>query len=94
MNRIALETPEDAGADQPMNPPGIERLSSISVPVLIIYGDLDQPPTLDIAKVLSHELRQSKTVVMSDTAHLPMMERPQEFSQIVLSFLGSIESPA
>lgn len=94
MNRIALATPEGAGADQPLNPPGIERLRSISVPVLIIYGDLDQPPVRDIAKVLSHELRQSKTVVMSGTAHVPMMERPQEFSQIVLSFLEGISEQA
>ena len=71
----------------PLEPPAIGRLSQISVPTLIILGEYDAPNPLD---QLAVEIPGAKKIVMAGTAHHPFMEKPAEFNQIVLDFLGSL----
>ncbi|HSM71412.1 MAG TPA: alpha/beta hydrolase [Anaerolineales bacterium] len=91
MNRIALETPEDLGNEIPLEPPAVNRLSEIKGPTLIITGDLDAPPSLARADFLAKNIPHAKKVTISGTAHLPNMEKPEEFNEHVLSFLKSIQ---
>jgi 3-oxoadipate enol-lactonase len=90
MNRIALSTPEPSGVEQPLEPAAINRLGEIQVPTLIITGDLDTHRTLSAARVLAEKIQGALTVVIRGTAHLPNMERPEEFNHHVLSFLNSL----
>lgn len=71
----------------PLEPPAIERLSQIGVPTLVILGALDAPNPLE---QLAAEIPGAKKVIMAETAHHPFMEKPAEFNQIVLDFLGSL----
>ncbi len=73
----------------PLEPPAVERLSQISVPTLVILGELDAPNPL---ATLTAEIPGAKKVVMAETAHHPFMEKPAEFNQIVLDFLASLKS--
>ena len=73
----------------PLEPPAVGRLSEISVPTLVILGALDAPNPLE---QLTTEIPGAKKVVMAETAHHPFMEKAAEFNQIVLDFLGSLES--
>lgn len=90
MNRIALSTPQPLGIEQPLEPPAINRLGEVHVPTLIITGDLDTPKTLSAAPVLAEKIKGAQRVVIKGTAHLPNMERPEEFNHHVLSFLGKL----
>lgn len=89
MNRIALLA-VNAGSEQPLEPPAIKRLGEIRAPTLIVTGDLDTPKTLAAARVLVQEIEGAQAVVIKGTAHLPSMERPEEFNRHVLSFLGKL----
>ena len=86
------ERPDDEAQAEtppmPLEPPAIQRLSKIGVPTLIILGELDGPNPLD---QLAAEIPGAKKVVMAETAHHPFMEKPAEFNQIVLDFLGSLK---
>ncbi|GAC1368359.1 MAG: alpha/beta hydrolase [Ktedonobacteraceae bacterium] len=73
----------------PLEPPAIGRLSEIAVPTLVILGECDGPTPLD---QLAAEIPGVKKVVIAGTAHHPFMEKPSEFNQIVLNFLGSLKS--
>ena len=66
------------------------RLSEIHDPTLIINGDLDTLKTLAAADFLAEHIAGARKVVMSGTAHLPNMERPDEFNRHALSFLGGL----
>jgi 3-oxoadipate enol-lactonase len=92
MNRIALSAPKPTGEEQPLEPPAIQRLHEIKVPTLIITGDLDTPQTLAAARVLAEAIKGAQSAVIESTAHLPNMERPEEFNQRVLSFLSRVSS--
>jgi len=73
----------------PLEPPAVGRLSKIGVPTLVILGELDGPNPLE---QLAAEIQGAKKVIVAETAHHPFMEKPAEFNQIVLDFLGSIKS--
>ena len=87
------ERPDDEAQAQtppvPLEPPAVGRLSKIGVPTLVILGELDGPNPLD---QLAAEIPGAKKVIMAETAHHPFMEKPAEFNQIVLDFLGSLKS--
>ena len=72
----------------PLDPPAVERLGEVSVPVLIIDGALDHPEILRAADVMTAEIANARKVVIPDTAHVPNMEKPSVFNQAVLEFLA------
>lgn len=86
------ERPDDeVQAENPpvlLEPPAVGRLSEIGVPTLVILGALDGPNPLD---QLTAEIPRAKKVIMAETAHHPFMEKPAEFNQLVLDFLGSLQ---
>jgi len=86
MNLIALATPDDLGTEQPLDPPAISRLHEIHVPTLVIMGELDQPRILEQCAYIAQEIPRAETVTLP-TAHLPSMELPDTFNQIVQAFL-------
>jgi 3-oxoadipate enol-lactonase len=74
----------------PPDVPAIARLVNIAVPTLVIAGSLDQPDILSIAELLTDSIPDARKVVMHGTAHLPHMERPEEFNDIVSDFLREV----
>jgi 2-hydroxy-6-oxonona-2,4-dienedioate hydrolase len=93
MHRIAFDRLDERELMRPWlhpEPPAAARLGEIRVPALIVYGDLDVPTVPQIAAHLAREMRDARTVVMRDTAHVPNMERAQEFNGVVLDFLAAL----
>lgn len=71
----------------PPDVPAIALLPNIRVPTLVIVGELDQPDMHAIADLLAGKVPNARKVGMPGTAHLPHMERSEEFNRIVLDFL-------
>jgi 3-oxoadipate enol-lactonase len=68
-----------------------ERLSEISAPTLVLVGEEDVPDMHEIADRLERGLPNARRASIADTAHVPSMERPREFDQLVLPFLQSAQ---
>lgn len=93
MNRNALALSRHAeGQPRPMQPPAAERLKELRLPVLVVYGDRDVPYIQAAAAYMGAHIAGAQVVLMPNTAHLPNMERPDEFNQIVLNFFRTIET--
>ena len=88
MNLIALRS-EASGLGDEWNPEpaAADRLPDVQAPTLLIVGDEDQPSVFAAADLLERELPNVRKVVMHGAAHLPNMEKPEEFNRIVLDFL-------
>jgi pimeloyl-ACP methyl ester carboxylesterase len=71
-----------------IEPPASGRLGEISVPTLVIVGDADAPLIVRTAEVLANSIRGARQLVLPETAHMVNLERPAEFNQAVLDFLG------
>jgi len=88
MNLIALQTEAaELGEEWEPEPPAADHLHDIPAPTLLIVGDEDQPRIFAAADLLEKELPNVRRIVMHGTAHLPNMERPEEFNRLVLDFL-------
>lgn len=90
MNRIALQTPENLGQEQPLVPSAAQRLHEIHTPTLVITGDLDTPRTLATAAYLAQHIAGAQSFTLPNTAHLPNLEQPAEFNRQVLTFLSRL----
>lgn len=73
--------------EEPPELPALDRLEQITVPTLSIAGDLDDDTVLAIADLLATRIRGARKAIIHGTAHLPNMEKPNEFNKIVLDFL-------
>jgi len=62
-------------------------LPLIQAPVLIIWGDQDKIVDVGGVAFLEKNLRKYRTVIMKDTGHCPMMEKPEETALAYRSFL-------
>ena len=89
----ALFTRDDVdGEEIPLDPPAAERLAEITAPTLIVYGDKDVMDVRQAAAPLAAAIPGARLAVIPDAAHLPQMERPEVFNEIVLGFLLEVAS--
>jgi pimeloyl-ACP methyl ester carboxylesterase len=79
--------------EEPLEPPAIERLSELAIPALVIVGELDDASVGTISELLTTQIAEARKAIVSSTAHLPNMERPEEFNQMVLAFLQALPAP-
>jgi len=88
--RKILKENEKTVGELSAEPPafGREEASKITTPVLLMHGS-DSPKVLHtIAERLAKAIPKSEIAKVSDSAHYPHMEKPQEFNRKVLEFVG------
>jgi pimeloyl-ACP methyl ester carboxylesterase len=68
-----------------------ERLGEVIAPTLILVGEEDILDMHQIADRLERELPNAQRASIANTAHVPSLERPREFDQLVLPFLQSVQ---
>jgi abhydrolase domain-containing protein 6 len=74
--------------DMMLKPIALEPyLPLIQAPVLILWGDSDRLTDVSGVSVLETNLIGFKTVIMKDTGHVPMVEKPQESASYYVDFL-------
>jgi 3-oxoadipate enol-lactonase len=68
-----------------------ERLGEISVPTLAVVGEHDVEDVHVIADRLEREIGATR-VMIAGAAHLPNLEKPRQFDELVLGFLAGLEA--
>ncbi len=76
--------------EEALEPPAMRRLEEIRVPALVINGELDDDSLAAIAGELAARIAGARAAVISGAAHLPSMEKPEEFNRLVLGFLAGL----
>jgi 3-oxoadipate enol-lactonase len=87
MNRRAMRSDWSAATHKAIDPPAIDRLGSVQAPTLVVVGDEDMPHVGVVAGVLESKIPGARKVVIKGAAHLPSLERPDEFNRILRDFL-------
>ena len=82
---------QQANQPIPVDFPAAERLAQIAVPVLAIWGTLDEAPVLQSGEKLVAEVRGARSHVFEGVAHMVNLERPAEFTEMVRNFLDEVE---
>jgi len=66
----------------------LDRLEDVEVPTLIVWGRNDRVVPAHDAAGYARRLRNSRTVILDGTGHLPQLERPVRFNRVLETFLG------
>ena len=78
------------GKEIPPEHPAADRLAEIKVPVLVIVGELDNSHIHSTADKIVSDVPQARKLLITQTNHLPNLEKPEEFNREVMLFLGSL----
>jgi pimeloyl-ACP methyl ester carboxylesterase len=71
-----------------------DKLERIEVPVLIVWGRNDMLVPVEDAEMFEHLIGDNAdSVIFEDTGHLPMLERPTRFNELLAGFLAGARSP-
>lgn len=85
MNSAALGlTPAGANTDVPI---AYGRLAELSVPTLVMCGNLDLSGIQERSRYLASNVSCGAFYEVSGTAHLPSLERPQEVTSVIADFI-------
>jgi 3-oxoadipate enol-lactonase len=76
--------------EQRLEPSALPRLAEVAVPTLVVVGELDIPDVHAHAGAIEAGIAGARRIVVSGSGHLPQLERPQEFNEILLEFLASL----
>ena len=65
-----------------------DRLPEVRCPTLLVWGDKDMLVPLRDADEYARHIPHARMVVFEDVGHVPMIERPRAFNEVVLEFLA------
>jgi len=91
---FALSHPDQVGALILVGAVGVEenqnRLASIKVPTLLIWGSEDQISPLANSEILLTEITGAHRVIIEGAPHPCYLDQPDTFHKAVLEFLGAL----
>ncbi|MCD4767812.1 MAG: alpha/beta hydrolase [Methanosarcinales archaeon] len=64
-----------------------DRVSEIKVPTLIIVGEKDEATPAKMSQLLNREIEGSKLQIISDTKHMPLIDKAKELNEIIQKFI-------
>lgn len=71
-----------------------DNLERIEIPVLIVWGRNDILVPVDDAEMYEHLIGENaRSVIFDDTGHLPMLERPSRFNELLTRFIAGEREP-
>ena len=69
-----------------------ENLPKIKAPALIVWGDKDRIIDISSVTVFEKGLKNSKTVIINNCGHAPMLEKHHQAATAYLAFIKSIKN--
>lgn len=89
LNRSNLKHQNNAiGPSIDLEPPAYDQVVDIEVPALVTVGEFDITPALIQFQYLAETIPEATRHVFPDTAHLPSVEHPQEFLEVLTPWLA------
>jgi pimeloyl-ACP methyl ester carboxylesterase len=70
-----------------------ERLRTVRAPTLVVWGDRDALIPVGHGEEYARRIAGARSLVLADTGHIPMVERPRSFNRALLEFLAEPGSP-
>ena len=71
-----------------------DRLADVKVPVLLVWGEDDNLVPVEDADEFERLIPDARKVIFEDTGHVPMLERPQAFNDLIADFLSPDAEPS
>lgn len=83
---------KEYGIPRPLDPPAASRLGEIAIPVLVIYGNLDEVETGIASKYLADNVPNAELIEYEGAAHMLTLEQPDRFATDLGAFLDRVNA--
>ena len=91
---LELQAPHWERLDEDLLVPDVaERLGEVHVPTLVLVGEEDVDDMHRLARRFAAEIPQARLETIPGAAHVPSLEQPAAFDELVLEFLAEIKAP-
>ena len=87
LNTFSLYDPDNVGKRVQPELEAFGRLHELLAPTLAIYGELEWVDMIQICEAIASIAPHARSAAIEGTCHLPNMERPDIFNEIVGAFL-------
>ncbi|MER5408088.1 alpha/beta hydrolase [Streptomyces sp. NPDC002769] len=98
VHRMMTRTPVQGAAaalrGRALRPDYRDLLTRVGVPALVVVGADDEFTPVHDAEVMHAALPDSTLRVIASAAHLPNLERPEEFNAALAAFLDRLGAPS
>jgi 3-oxoadipate enol-lactonase len=94
MTELLSASPQDmthAYFELPVRP-ALPRLQEIKIPTLLLVGDADIPDVHAHTGAIEAGIPRARRVVLKDVGHIMYLEKPAEFSRLVIGFVEQNKS--
>ena len=81
---------KEEGIPQPLEPRAAGRLGELRVPLLVMFGTLDDPGTSESMRHLAASVPGARLEVFEGSAHMLNLEQPERFTSVLRDFLASV----
>ncbi len=72
-------------------PESVSMLPSIPYPTLVIVGEQDQATPVADARLMADGIPGARLAIIPQAGHLPNLEQPEQFNQVIEEFLSLLE---
>jgi pimeloyl-ACP methyl ester carboxylesterase len=79
------------GKPQSLDPPAAKRLADVSIPTLVMIGEVDEAGGVTAGRHLAASVPGARVVEFPGVAHMIQLEDPERFNQLVLQFLADAD---
>jgi pimeloyl-ACP methyl ester carboxylesterase len=73
-----------------LDPPAAKRLDAVTMPVLVVAGELDMSYVAETGAFLEAALPNARLVRLPDVAHMIAVEAPEETARLIVDFARSL----
>lgn len=88
MNSIVLRSPPTGtDVDVANSPSAFHRLDELTIPTLMMWGDLDFPHIQERCRVAVEKMENGSSQILAGTAHLPSLDQPDVVTNSLLEFI-------
>ena len=87
---LAREALAGDARPRPLDPPAVDRLGDVVVPVLVIAGEVDREDVSDAASMLVSAIPGARLAIIANAAHMVNLEAPARFNAEVAAFLADL----
>jgi 3-oxoadipate enol-lactonase len=81
---------KEEGIPQRLDPPADDRLDQLTMPLLVVIGELDEAYTNAACRNLADAVPGARFEVFEGAAHMLNLEQPERFTKLVLDFLAEV----
>ncbi len=84
---LAIQEPRERGRAIPSEPRAATRLDAIAAPVIAVAGELDVSDVWPTAQALATGVRDGRSVLLPDVAHMVAMEAPEPVAALIVDLV-------